>query len=80
MRKATLLACLLLVAGGCTSKRDRARTAADLWHMGKALTVTQGKMPPGDLILMGEKLQQIADRWSQDLKVPFDKSPTRRTK
>ena len=81
MRKAVLLVCIsLLATSGCGDNRGKAKTAADIWHIGKALEVTEGKLPPQDYVRMGVTLQGIADKWSETLGIPFDKSPTRRTK
>lgn len=73
MKNLALSLLLLVLAAGCTSRDDRARTAADVWHMGKALEIGHDQMESNDLIRMGVTLQKIGDRWSEDLGIPLDK-------
>lgn len=74
MKKLPIILCVL-AAVGCTSARDQGRTAADTWHIGKALEVGNSDIPKPDLILMGRTLQSIADRWAEELDVQIDKTP-----
>lgn len=77
MKRLLIMAAALSMAAGCTSRADRARTAADVWHIGKALEEGHSVLRPDDLTRMGLTLQQIGDRWAEDLGIPFDKSPAK---
>lgn len=69
----TLIAVVLCLSVGCTSRSDKARTSADVWHIGHAMEVKATELPPKTIQIMGATLKQIADRWAKDLGYEIDK-------